>query len=1014
MPFLLRAWFRSIGRAVANFAALFLVFAGLSARAEWFARAWQSDEGLPNNTITGIAQTPDGYLWLATPSGLASFDGFKFHPFSVMELTGEHNRGILAMAQNKRGGVVLAMDRGAIICLDQGAVPRVFKVGPELPDLVPQNVVESSDGTIWISYRSGEIWRIVDDKPAPLDEKFGFPGGPGSPVLAMDRKGTLWVAKAGELLNFRDGKFNHIQDLQHTSTCMAPARDGGIWMCVGQQLFKLDADGKLHDAGSLNSQAAAATANVLMEDRSGALWIGTSSKGLYRLFGSNLEEIKTSHSEILSLREDSEGNLWVGTGGGGLNLIRPRAVELKGADAGMPEAAQSLCEDIHANIWATTQSGLVVRWDDEKWSPVSFADNWPGSATCMVSDHSGNLWIGTQHYGLFCERDGHFVSWGDTSALQGHTVRALLVDQNNDLWIGEEARNSFQRLHAGKLQNYTLPTDIRLIRALAQDTNGNIWIGTSKGVLLRVHGDKVEDMTMLLFGNTFSIRYLCATPDGSLWIGFAGWGLGRFKEDKFFKVSSAEGLFDDYISQIISDGKGFLWFGSNRGVFKISEQELNDLADGRATRVHSIYYGAGQGLSSQQANFGNSPGVLRSSDGRLWIPMRSGVVVVNPDSSIESRSAPHAVINRVALDDRVLSDYHGIMPPDKNQPLDSPFNLSPGFHRLEFDYTAPAFVAPENLQFRYRLNGVDKGWVETGPQRSAIYPRLPAGNYRFEVMASTSAGLWSAPGSIEFSVLPFFWETWTFRIGALAMFTLGVVFAVRYVSFRRLQLQLQQAREQAALHQERARIAKDIHDDLGANLTQITLLTELLRHDRDLPVKTEEHADKISSTARSTIKSLEEIVWAVNPRNDTLAQLMEYTGQFALDYLSSAGVRCRLDFPDTLPQHEAPTDVRHNLFLAIKEALNNTAKHAHAGQVWLRLQATEEFLVMEIEDDGCGFSAGTDLPGADGLRNMRQRMKEIGGDCRIESIPGRGTKINFTLPWRRSVKKRAVAQISED
>ena len=231
------------------------------------------------------------------------------------------------------------------------------------------------------------------------------------------------------------------------------------------------------------------------------------------------------------------------------------------------------------------------------------------------------------------------------------------------------------------------------------------------------------------------------------------------------------------------------------------------------------------------------------------------------------------------------------------------------------------------------------------------------------------------------------------------MFTGCVIAIVSYASFRRLRLRMRVLEQQAALHRERARIAKDIHDDLGANLTQIALLGELALQDRATPEKAGGRVEKISATARQAIKSLDEIVWAVNPRNDTLAHLIDYAGQFALDYLRVAGIRCRLDFPEQTPPREVSTDVRHNLFLVIKEALHNIVKHAHASEVQLRVTATEESLRLMVEDNGQGFDWPQEDARADGLRNMRQRLTEIGGECRIESRAGAGTKITVELPW---------------
>jgi signal transduction histidine kinase len=252
---------------------------------------------------------------------------------------------------------------------------------------------------------------------------------------------------------------------------------------------------------------------------------------------------------------------------------------------------------------------------------------------------------------------------------------------------------------------------------------------------------------------------------------------------------------------------------------------------------------------------------------------------------------------------------------------------------------------------------------------------------------------------LRLAVTPFFWQRLWFRISALALFTLAVVATVRIISFRRLHRRLAILEQQEALHRERARIAKDIHDDVGANLTQIALLGELAQQDRSEPDKAAERMGKISGTARIAIKSLDEIVWAVNPRNDTLAHLIDYAGQFAVDFLRAAGIRCRLDLPEQPPLRELSTDLRHNLFLVIKEALNNVAKHARASEVWLRASVTPESLEVVIEDNGCGFNKVADDSLSDGLRNMRQRMEDIGGECRIESTPGSGTKVLVHLPW---------------
>ena len=496
--------------------------------------------------------------------------------------------------------------------------------------------------------------------------------------------------------------------------------------------------------------------------------------------------------------------------------------------------------------------------------------------------------------------------------------------------------------------------------------------------------------------------------DGTVWIGYAGWGVGRIQDGRYHEFGLGQGLYDNYISQIVADNRGWLWFGANRGLFKVREQDFQAVMAGRADRVQSVSYGRGEGLPSLQAAFGSSPTVVRSRDGRLWFPMQTGLAVVDPNKLTRQPRPPPAWLSRVTVDDRLVAEYVGLLPkqPAAENPIidladvSPTLQLPPGNRRLEIVFAALDYYSPENIQFRYRLKGLDDQWVDIGTQRSVIYSRLAAGDYIFEMNACNSEGDWNPNGAVlRLVVAPFYWQTWWFRLGVLVLIVAGIVTTVRFVSFRRLQRRLHALEQQAALQKERARIAKDIHDDLGADLTQIAYLGELARMDQAEPDRASERIGKMSATARQAIKSLDEIVWAVNPRNDTLAHLIDYTGQFTLDYLRLAGIRVRLDYPEQIPPRKLVADLRHNLFLTVKEALHNIVKHAGATEVRLRIVVTERSLEISVEDNGRGFVTAPDDALADGLRNMRQRMAGIGGECHIDSRPGQGARVVLHLPW---------------
>ncbi len=982
----------------------------------WLAQAWQTEEGLPDNVVYGVAQTADGYFWVGTASGLARFDGVQFETVSLTNVIPIPNRGIISMLRGRHGALWLAMDRGAVVRLSGTSSRSWVK---DLPNYIPNGMAEDAGGSLWIAYRGGTVFCVKDEATMPVTEVQGLPGGSDICALATDIHGRIWFAKAGEIGVISNGLFRVVKNLEAQPMRLAASRDGGVWICCGFHVFKCSDQGELQDFGQFHPATSGTVANVMLEDHDGNLWIGTSFSGIFRCNRSGFQAIHTTPDNILCLTEDREGNLWAGTLGGGLNRIRRRAIALEDADTGLPfPSIQSICEAADGTIWAATQNGALVHKTGDRWSSLPVSSDWPGDATCVNADAHGTVWIGTRLHGIFCWRDGKFVDWPGAAETRGQTFHTLLLATNGDLWMGQESPNAILRWHDGKLTTFPISPAIRIIRAMAEDVAGNIWAGSSHGNLLRVSGGQVADVTPRPEEDLASIRCLYATPDGALWIGYAGWGVGRFKDGKYAEFNATRGLFDDYISHIVADNQGWLWFGANRGIFKVREKDFDDAAAGAIPRVYSLHYGRDAGLPSLQGTFGDSPDVLRSRDGRLWIPMQTALFVADPARLPQSTQPPPVLLTRALEDETVVANYQDLISTPENTQAnllelakkDPVLRLPPDHHSLKFEFAAFHFGAPENIQFRHRLIGVEEDWVESGTARTVTYSRLASGTYDFQVTAcNDNDGNWNPNiASIRLIVAPFFWQTWWFRLLAAAAFTLCVVAIVRYVSFRRLRAQLLVLEQQAALQRERARIAKDIHDDLGANLTQIAYLGELANQDRSEPKLVGDRIGKISATARQAVKSLDEIVWAVNPRNDTLSHLLDYAGQFALDYLRTLGLRCRLDFPTEVPPRELSTDLRHNLFLVIKEALHNIFKHANATEVWLRATVNVQALEIRIEDNGRGFAQAPNDALADGLRNMQQRMAEIGGTFRVESAPGQGTRILLRLPCTNESSKFQV------
>jgi signal transduction histidine kinase len=452
---------------------------------------------------------------------------------------------------------------------------------------------------------------------------------------------------------------------------------------------------------------------------------------------------------------------------------------------------------------------------------------------------------------------------------------------------------------------------------------------------------------------------------------------------------------------MVEDDEGCLWLGSAAGLMRVHKKDLDEFATGAISNVFCRGYDKRDGLRSSECTFGSQPAACRTRDGTLWFPTHAGVVYVNPADIHSNTIPPPAVIEQVLVEgtEQNTSGPHVA-------PL-AALTLAAGKEQLEIHYTSLNLGAADRARFRYRLSRMDgttNEWGEPNVRRYVRYEALRPGSYLFEVQACNEDGVWNeSAASLAVTILPFFWQTGSFRALAAA-FLLGLVAAaVYFISTQKLHRQVAGLRQQQALEKERARIARDIHDQVGASLTQLALLGDLVEADKDDPQEAEGHARQISQTARETTRALDEIVWTVNPSNDTLDGLINYICKHAQEYLAVAGLRYRLDVPAQLPKTDISPETRHNVFLAAKEAVTNIVKHSGASEAAIRMRLEAESFTLEIQDNGRG-PAGLKSKAAEsrnGLRNMRKRMEDVGGRFSIEPAPQGGTVVGLTVPLAR-------------
>jgi signal transduction histidine kinase len=440
---------------------------------------------------------------------------------------------------------------------------------------------------------------------------------------------------------------------------------------------------------------------------------------------------------------------------------------------------------------------------------------------------------------------------------------------------------------------------------------------------------------------------------------------------------------------LVIDPSGNFWLAVGRGLVRTSRRDLEAVLAGRQRLLRRTSYGRSDGLPKVGFTFGRRNASLGTPDGRIWFATDRGALTVSPEPLPESVPLAPVLLEEVLVDQQPIPVPRGV-------PLVLPSRPGP----LEIRYTVPHLTAPERLRFRYRLVGLEENWTSTQTERTATYVRLPAGHYRFEVAVSEGEDALS-PSSLAvlaITVRAAWWETALFRGGAGIIAVVAVASLVWMIVLRRVRARIRRLEQEHALERERSRIARDMHDDLGASLTRIALMSEIAADEPEMRGPAARQLSDIAQAARAVSSTLDQIVWTVNPRNDTLERLVGYIAEFAGEYLAPTGLNLHFDLPVEMPEQIVPAESRHEMLLATKEALNNIVKYAQAKSVTLRVTTQGRTLEVLITDDGCGFDAEAVSAFSNGLLNLRQRLAAVGGSADIATQPGAGTTVTLRLP----------------
>jgi ligand-binding sensor domain-containing protein/signal transduction histidine kinase len=1012
-----RAWWSLL--AVSTLAA------AAASRAERLpVRSYSASQGLPGGPIHRIFRDSKGFIWFCTGEGVARFDGYAFTTLGVED--GLPSSVVLDVLETRDGSYWLATGAGLCRLAPSGANAAEARRPPDVVRLpgdraTPTQLLEDRSGALWCG-TSGGLFRVDRDGEVPsvLSVDLGMPSvlwdDPIVTGLAEDGRGGLWVG-AGSGLYHRAGdgrveRFTSADGLPETRVRdIALAPDGSLWLATRMGLVRLRLDPTLRPAAVQTiSQADGLASNdvlALHTAGEGRLWVGTTS-GICAIDGesvSSFGEAQGVHGPVFSIEEDGNGDFWLGGDTGVERLTRNGLVTYDVTDGMADPIVDTILHDLSGNLCvvrAEQSSVFVSMLRGRRFEPIriplppgkSYA-GW-GWNQSLLQDHLGEWWLptgqGLWRFGsarsaasLASARPRHVYTTADGLAVDG--VFVVFEDSRGDVWFSMASpvtnglarwRRETDRIESFRDGEGLPPLRTFLPTAFAEDRAGTLWIAFNRGCVARFRDGRFDLLTEANGMPQGWITALLVDRAGRLWIAAGVGGLGVIDDPgatrpKVRHLTVADGLSSNSARCLVEDAWGRIYVGTAAGV--------DGIEDGRTVVLH---FTEAEGLV---------PGALRTAfrdqGGVIWFGSKRGLSRFTPPAPSPSRS-PSILITGV----RLAGIRHAV-PLAGSASLELP-ELPFDRNRVQIDFVSPGNREADAVQYEYRLEGAAKEWIHPGRGRSVDFANLAPGRYRFEVRAVTADGAKSAvPASVRFTVLAPVWRRWWFLTLAAAAVVAAAWTAFRYRLHNLLEIE-----------RVRTRIAADLHDDIGASLSRIAILSEVVKRQTGEKADTSRFLTDIAETSRQLVDSMGDIVWSIDPRRDDLKHLLARVGQFAGGTLETQGIGWTFEIPDDPARVKLTPEQRRATFLILKEAINNAMKHAACRSLSLRVLVEDGAVTAEVRDDGRGMEA--DPAGSEssstrrgrGLLNMRARAREIGGDLTITSRPGAGTTVRLEIPLR--------------
>ena len=992
--------------------------------------SWGEDEGYPLNSINDICQTPDGYLWLASDSGLIRFDGNQFVLFDKNNTPEFSISRIPTLNVDKAGRLWIAnqkyfYDSSNNLVLYEGGVFRRIDLQPGYRVL---DFFDESDGTLWFLTNQGAVpWgagQLDYDRELSRFEQSSLRYSDSY----LDTENThTWSGRPGkwihgEFIPFFGGSGRPVA-LEYSPRYFRQfsRRDGGGWILEGgsndsQTMGSIRWRRQFSDDGLSPSAPfpwgkVPSRIEATITDHLDQLWVSSKGQGLFCLFAdgrgyrSFADEPGLENQSIKKLFEDMEGNMWLTTESAGIKRLRRRLIKSIDAKQGMLSRSKSAVVDnvysvspaAGGGVWLGTHASSAYRWNDGK---LTYLLNSFGSSWSIMEDSRGMVWSGAYGRGVRLHRRNQVQIFnGD-----GSHPFSFMEDSLQRIWSGGDY--GLFCFDQGTVSQFVPPAFAKgrfdWVISLAEGVDGSIWLGTKLGFLHRFQAGRFETFFSSEKGSEFPVCALHFDHSGSLWLARFGFGLTRLKEGELTHYTQAEGLPTSLINGILGDPRGFLWMTSKQGVYRISIADFGTFAEGNSSKNIWQRFTEKHGLPSNECHGEqNQPSLCQTDDGRIWVPTVKGIGVIDPDLIEDHSVAPPIVIQEVTLYgggnhvETLLSDGSFSNRADSDPVL---LTIPPGNNNLFVRYSAIEFTEPRQVHFRYRILGLDENWIDAKNERTALISSLRSGSYEFELIAANHLGISGSPVSFRFIVLPYWWETTVFRfLLAASIFVSGLAWYSKRVRELKKKNELQAdflrqliAREEA----ERKRFSQELHDSLGHELLLVRNRA-LDGANRAGTESEQQQFEDISEMAGKAIENARGMAYNLRPFELDRIGFRKAIESMISKISESSSTRYFKDV-DELDEVLSSVQLVY-LYRLIQEGLNNILKHSRASVVMLEIKKHEGQVLVQLDDNGVGFDSRSVKSGL-GINGMNERVKLIGGDFQLTSTPGGGTRIQIQIP----------------